>query len=174
MTNRQKQQALTHLLLIVGLVLFSLLITYKAKADEATVKQMSTIYNLDANLIQAIINVESSGCKYKVNKTTGDYGCMQINVYNIAALNLDKDRLVRDNKYAIRQGVKILNSFKRFQSKDGSLWICRYNVGTGKLVGKRARNCVKYAQKVKAEIAKLVAKKKTYWAINELKELDGN
>lgn len=166
--KRQREQALMHLLLIVGLILFSLIVSGKAKADEATVKQLSTIYNIDATLIQAIINVESSGCKFKVNKVSGDYGCMQINVHNIQALKLDKARLVRDNKYAIAQGVRILNSFKRFQSQDGSLWICRYNVGTGKLTGKRFRNCIKYATKVNAEMAKLNAKKKTMWAINDL------
>ena len=122
----------------------------KPKKDYKTVAfEIAKKYNVDPYLVLSIINVESTGCKYKVNKTSGDYGCMQVNQANIDKLGLDKHKLVHNDAYAIEAGVVILHKMKlRYADTEKLSWVCRYNVGTGKLRGRRAKLCTMYANKV--------------------------
>ncbi len=143
------------ILTLVMLILFLLTLAVSSKADdslELTIQQLSYKYGVNPKLVKAIIAVESSNCKYNYNKRSKDYGCMQINIKNIHALKLDKQRLLVDHAYGIEHGIKILAQFKRYRHKEPLTWYCRYNVGTGKLVTRRGSLCLQYANKVQNQL----------------------
>jgi len=169
--KRNREKAMIHLLIIIILVLIGFIAnsseakglnvtkdTYKYQYGMVNVTyiyQTAAKYGIDPKLVLAIINVESSGCRFKVNKVSQDYGCMQVNIKNIKALKLDKHRLVSDDAYGIEQGIRILAGLRRFKHKEPELWICRYNVGTGRISGKRKQLCLKYAYNIQKELTLL-------------------
>lgn len=102
-------------------------------------------YRIDARLLSSLLFVES---EYRVSavSSTGDYGIAQINEANFLPMQIQKDRLVTDLEYSVDTGARHLAWFlKRY----GNTGLCRYNVGTGKLVGQRLENCIKYRNKIK-------------------------
>lgn len=148
--------------ILVFTILFILTMVVPSQAQQIDIKDWKYVataearaHSIDPLLVKAIINVESSGCVRNFNSKTLDYGCMQINIKNVTALNLDKQKLLTNPAYAIKHGVKVLKSFERFKAKEPLTWYCRYNVGTGKLIKNRAKVCLMYADKVQKEIDKL-------------------
>lgn len=107
-------------------------------------------YGLDANLLAAVAFVESGYFVGAVNKRSNDFGLMQVNLYNIRAMGLSKERLLTDIEYSIDAGAQILAYFaKRYRKVEGSEWVCRYNIGTRAKKGALARICVRYSAKVR-------------------------
>lgn len=104
-------------------------------------------YKVSPMLLEQIIRVESSYKLAAYNKRTKDYGLMQINEYNVRQYKLNKTRLLNNAYYNINYGAKILAGI---QAKYGheSMWVCRYNVGYGKLKGTRAKKCLQYFKKL--------------------------
>lgn len=97
-------------------------------------------YGIDYHLLTAVILVESGGVRTAYNKRSRDYGLGQINIHTARSLGLSMQCL-----YSIDCNVnataKILSELK-----DGRL--CRFNVGTRKLVSNRLYICQKYERKI--------------------------
>lgn len=118
-----------------------------AKANNLEVAIAKTAFNhgLDAAEFRAVLVVESRLQLSAVNRRTLDYGIGQINHKTAKALNLDIVRLTTDLQYSLNAAATVLASMKRY---DRANYICRYNVGNGVLIGKRASNCSIYKTKV--------------------------
>ena len=95
------------------------------------IKLKSDKYKIPANVITAIMRVESSYILSAVNKRSNDYGIMQINNYNIRAYKFDKDKLLTDLDYSIDAGCQVFKWFYRTY-KDLDHAIQAYNGGTAK------------------------------------------
>lgn len=137
-------------------VLAILLATVIADAKDLRplIKSAAKRYNLDEQLLTAILTHESRLMVSKIGKNkdgTKDYGIGQINERTIAAYGMDKHRLLTDEAYSIEQSAKVLAWFQK-SFKDAQ-WFCRYNVGTGKMTKKRQRMCIAYSHKVFIYIA---------------------
>lgn len=75
-------------------------------------------YKVDRQLVKAIIAVESTNCKFTQNKYTKATGCMQVGkVHAPDRLALE---MLRNPKYGIPEGVKLLKTFRR---------TCDFNLG---------------------------------------------
>jgi soluble lytic murein transglycosylase-like protein len=99
--------------------------------SKTLVLEVASKYKLDPLLLKAIVVVESSGKLDAYNAKTRDYGLMQINSTTAAGMGLNKDCLMRNARYSLEAGAKVLTYMRdRFASKE-SRWLCRYNVGTG-------------------------------------------
>ncbi len=109
-----------------------------AKQLTQAIAQVANKYHQDPILITQIIIIESSAKADAYNPITQDFGVMQINIKTAAAMHLDTACLL-DWKCNLDKGVKILSKLNR---------VCRYNVGTGPLVGKRFKNCLTYESKL--------------------------
>lgn len=88
-----------------------------------------------------IMHVESKFDALAVNRRTHDYGLMQINTRTAKAMGLSRNCLM-DWRCNLRAGLAIA----AYAQKRGNL--CRYNVGTGKLQGRRLANCNIYSRKL--------------------------
>lgn len=93
-----------------------------------TIEAQADLQKVPANVIAAIMFVESSYDQYAFNKHTKDYGLMQISEFHVKKKRLDKRRLLRDIEYNIKYGVKIFSWFYRRYKLNRA--IMRYNVGT--------------------------------------------
>lgn len=102
-------------------------------------------HGLERTLVRAIASVESNRGQYKFNESTIDYGVMQINYRTANHLGLNTTRLYQDDAYNIEVATSLLQALKRHFKHD---WVCRYNVGYGKLVSKKAIRCQKYLDKL--------------------------
>lgn len=109
-----------------------------AKQLTPVILKIAKKYNQDALLIAQIILLESRGRSNAYNSATQDYGIMQINIKTAASMHLDTACLF-NWKCNLDAGVKILSKMNR---------VCRYNVGTGNLIGKRLRSCLTYESKL--------------------------
>lgn len=115
------------------------------QALEKFITQIAKYYSLDKQLLMGIVRQESAYCKYKLNKVTGDSGCMQIHVSNIKAYGWNRSTLMKHDAANIVAGAIILADFKKnFASKEPKTWACRYNIGNRNLPA----SCISYLNKV--------------------------
>ena len=85
-------------------------------------------YKLPCHVIVAISFVESSYVVEAINARTKDYGLMQVNRWHVSRSKLDKDRLLTDAAYNVKQGIRIFALFyKTYGLNEG---VMRYNCGT--------------------------------------------
>jgi soluble lytic murein transglycosylase-like protein len=106
-------------------------------------------HGLDIDLLIAVGRIESGLDQAAYNALTKDLGIMQINSTTALGLGLDLERLRTDAAYNVEAGALILAYFKaRYAASEPQAWPCRYNVGTRKLVGRRAQLCAKYLKKL--------------------------
>jgi soluble lytic murein transglycosylase-like protein len=117
---------------------------YALRIHRAAVKA-SNKHEVPLGLILAIAFVESSYKLGAVNKSSNDYGIMQVNSWHIDRSNLDKQRLLTDMDYSFDQGTKILKWFYDTYPLEEA--IKRYNCGTRK-------NCINW-KKVKKYLDKV-------------------
>ncbi len=108
-------------------------------------------YSVDAHLFKALLTVESNLNHTAVNADTLDFGIAQINYRTAEAYDIDTTRLTHDRAYSIDRGAFILSTFKKYNKRGPASndWVCLYNVGPGKLVGRKADNCSKYLIKIR-------------------------
>lgn len=109
--------------------------------------QLSKKYKIDPKLILSIAFQESSFKLDAVRKVTGliydietssyktmrvgsDFCMMQIHISNIKKMNLNVKKLLKNPRYCIENGVKILAKYKRRFSKKTSIWWTHYNAKT--------------------------------------------
>lgn len=103
-------------------------------------------FGVPAYILQAIAFVESSYIVNAVNKSSDDYGIMQINEYNIKAYGFVKFRLLTEMDYSINAGAEVFKWFyDRYPLEEA---LMRYNCGTLKscVEWKSVRN---YLKKIK-------------------------
>lgn len=146
------QKCLALLLIVIAILI--------AEGSEAQVCSLieptAYAHHIDAKLLQSIITVESRLKVSAVNHKTHDYGLGQINKRTIASYHFDKDRLLTDEQYSLDATASVLRDFhKQYHKREPQTWMCRYNVGGGPLVGKKAENCLKYLNKLR-KVAKCV------------------
>lgn len=107
------------------------------KIKRLTNKQCKTFY--------AILKHESRLDVSAVNYKTDDHGIGQVNRKTAKAHGFDIKRLTTDFEYSVMAAADV---YKWFIKVYGEEQWCRYNVGTGKLTGKRLERCNKYMQRV--------------------------
>ena len=109
-------------------------------------------YGVDAKLLTAVFYVESNFNHTAVNPLTLDYGIGQINWKTAAHYNIDTSRMIKDRAYSIDRSAFVLSTFKKYNKvtrPESKAWVCKYNVGTGRLEGNRKENCIKYLKKIR-------------------------
>ena len=130
------------------LVLLCILLCKPLMASEAIKEKAQVIarqYKLDPYLFSAIVEHESQFVIAAHNKKSKDHGLTQINERTARAFGLDVVRLKEDPDYALKAGATVLYDFKRrYARREPTLWWCRYNVGSGPLVGTKLQRCLKY------------------------------
>ena len=85
-------------------------------------------FGVPAYVLQAIAFVESSYILNAINKSSNDFGIMQVNSFNIDAYNFNKRKLLTDMQYSINAGAKVFRWFyNRYPLEEA---IKRYNCGT--------------------------------------------
>jgi len=136
--------------------LLALAYVFSQTADAADlptkISAVAVYYNLDPELFNAILAVESGHDQAAVNHKTKDYGIGQININTARRYGLDLQRLKTDVNYNLAASAKILSDFQsKYQAKEPQSWFCRYNIGT-RLNGAKSRACLKYVQKVNAKL----------------------
>ncbi len=101
-----------------------------------SINKHSIVYNVPSDAMVKLAYIESKFKPDAVNKRTLDYGVFQINIRNIKAYDLDKNRLLIDTNYSVEAGAKV---FSYFYHRYGSLEeaIRRYNCGVKKSCIKR-------------------------------------
>ena len=130
-----------------------ILVTINVKADtvniEAAAKKAAIGHGLDPELFIAILIVESNLRVGAYNSDTNDHGIGQINITTAKSFKLDIVRLKTDLEYSLNAAAIVLKDFqKRYKKKEPDMFYCRYNIGSGKLVGIKLRRCLKYIEKV--------------------------
>ncbi len=85
-------------------------------------------FGIPAVLLQAIAFIESSYRVNAVNKSSNDYGIMQVNSYNIKAYGFNKTKLLTDLQYGVNAGARVFYWFYKRYPLDEA--IMRYNCGT--------------------------------------------
>jgi hypothetical protein len=119
-------------------IILSLLIASKVPTPRplaTMIYKVAKEEKVDSQLVTKIVIVESRGDHLAISNT-GDFGLMQINLESHPNIGLVCALSPECN---LRAGVKILKKFDR---------VCRFNVGTGKLEGKRLKNCLNYESKL--------------------------
>lgn len=109
-----------------------------AKQLAAEVQWVSAQAGVDPELVARIIIIESRGRPKAFNDKTHDYGLMQLNDKTMKSYGISM-KCALNWKCNLKMGVRILSEVNR---------PCRYNVGTGSLIGARLRNCLKYEKKL--------------------------
>lgn len=101
----------------------------------AAIHNNSIKYKISKKILMAIIKVESN-FKSNAISPTGDYSIVQINlkIWNrefkrLGLPTIDKNRLVKNDDYAISKMCKILNIIKNRYNKDPK-WYVRYHSNT--------------------------------------------
>ena len=109
--------------------------------------QLSKKYKIDPKLILSIAFQESTfkldavrkvtgfvydadSSSYKTMRVGSDFCMMQIHISNIKKMNLNVKKLLKNPRYCIENGVKILAKYKRRYSKKSSEWWTHYNAKT--------------------------------------------
>lgn len=98
---------------------------------------------ISPSLLMAIMAVESKFDVAAFNSRTKDVGLMQINARTAQAMKVSDACLL-----AWDCNLEVGIAIAAYSLKRGN--ICRYNVGTGQLKGKRKLNCEIYLAKLKA------------------------
>ncbi len=109
-----------------------------ARQLAAAIVQETAGTGLNPMLIAQVVLQESRGVPQAYNARTADYGLMQINHRTAAKLNIGYDCLW-NWRCNLKHGVAIMATYDR---------PCRYNVGTGTMVGRRLQNCLRYERKL--------------------------
>lgn len=102
------------------------------------------------DLIVSIAIVESALNSKAYNRSTQDYGIMQINEKMIKRLNLNKSRLMKDVHYSFDSACKIITENKDKYSAKRPYWIGLYNSGVAFHKPIVIKNAKKYDQKIKS------------------------
>lgn len=100
--------------------------------------RVSNQYSLNPVQVAQLVMTESRGLASAYNARTRDTGLMQIHDTTAYAYGAD-DACLKVWRCNLAIGAKVLSELNR---------LCRYNVGTGPLVGARLRRCEAYEQKV--------------------------
>jgi soluble lytic murein transglycosylase-like protein len=112
---------------------------------------LSMHHKIEVSLILAIIKVESNNGQALVghNKNgTKDFGYMQVNEIN---LTKEESKFLQKNiDYGIIKGVSILADYKK---RFPRTYVCRYNIGSAPILGKRIEKCKNYLKKIRRAIA---------------------
>ncbi len=85
-------------------------------------------FSIPVNIILGLAYVESSYRLGAVNKSSNDYGIMQVNAYHVRVSKLDKQKLLTDMDYSFYQGTRVFSWFYQKYPLDEA--IMRYNCGT--------------------------------------------
>lgn len=124
--------------------------TYSFQNKQALEKFITNIanhYGLDKTLLLGIVKQESAYCKFKLNKTTGDAGCMQIHKSNIKAHGWNRSVIMNHDAANIVAGALVLLDFRKaFKTKEPRTWACRYNIGYRNMPAQ----CLTYLNKIYA------------------------
>jgi len=90
-----------------------------------TISKSCKQYHIPCNIYTAILAQESM---FRTSPKGGDHGMSQIYHVTAKAYKLNKHRLKRDFKYAIKAGAMILSDFKkRYKDREPLFWWTRYN-----------------------------------------------
>lgn len=100
-------------------------------------------WKVDTVTLRAIIQVESTGCKFIYNRKSGDSGCAQVN--KVHFLGFRDMQLLSDYRFSIPIGAYLLSRTKR---------LCEYNLGRAG-AKKYPESCLKYERMVLKQINKL-------------------
>lgn len=111
-----------------------------AKDLAPAILQTSLKYGLDYHLLMAVILLESRGVSTAHNKRTCDHGIGQINIRTAQAMGLSMTCLY-NWRCNLDATARILSEIQ-----DGN--ICRYNVGTGNLIGNLLVMCRNYERRL--------------------------
>lgn len=98
-------------------------------------------HKLHPSLVLSIISVESNFNAKAVNRRTHDYGLMQINNRTAASMGINQNCL-EDWQCNLQVGLVVA----AWAQKRGN--VCRYNVGNGRLVGRKLKACNTYLAKL--------------------------
>jgi soluble lytic murein transglycosylase-like protein len=114
-------------------------------------KVVALKHGLSSDLYLNIIRVESNFKPHAYNNRTQDVGLAQVNKHTARAFGLNLIRLKHDYKYNLNAGAIILADFRRrYEARNPRLWPCRYNVGSGLLIGPKLVRCLVYLKRVNA------------------------
>lgn len=106
---------------------------------------VARLYGLPSKLLKAVAKVESLDCKYRVNKHTHDFGCMQISKKTIRLYKWNFETVANNDRINVVAAAIILKDLKKITYKKlGSKWPCSYNVGHRNL----PKACAAYLQKI--------------------------
>lgn len=105
--------------------------------------QTALKYDVPAKVLVAIAYQESAFKQDTIRKISGftydevfgyqevkigaDFCMMQINIKNIRNMDLSIEQLLKDPKYCIEAGAKVLSMYKELYSKKDSMWWAYYN-----------------------------------------------
>lgn len=114
-------------------------------ALEKFITGIANYYGLDKELLIGIVRQESAYCRFKLNKVTGDSGCMQIHKATIKAYGWNKSVIMNHDAANIVAGALVLLDFKKaFVAKEPKTWACRYNIGYRNM----PHQCITYLNKI--------------------------
>lgn len=85
---------------------------------------------VDWKVLIAVAFKESSFHTHAMNKSTGDYGLMQLNEKMIVHYGLSRDRLLKDETYAMQAGCRVLQENQTRYSARYAYWVGIYRSGT--------------------------------------------
>lgn len=88
--------------------------------------QESTFKPKTVRKVTGLVFNEETG-EYKEVKVGEDFCMMQIHQSNIRKMKLDVAKLLKDPKYCLEAGAKILTKYKKKHSKTEKKWWTRYN-----------------------------------------------
>lgn len=112
----------------------------------ALVMQAEHAYPRNPHIYAAIVAHESA---HGVGSENVDRGVAQVNKHTARAYGFDWARLQSSKEYNLQCGAKVLQDFAdKYSKREPATWWCRYNVGSGPMIGKKLVNCKKYMEKV--------------------------
>lgn len=120
--------------------------SFSSKSElHAHIKSVAALYNLPPKMLKRIVAVESANCKYRVNKRTKDFGCMQISEQTIKLYKWNFKTVSNNDKLNIVAAAILLSDLKKaFAQKEPQTWSCRFNIGWRKL----PKTCSTYLHKL--------------------------
>lgn len=113
------------------------------------VVQAALRHHVDPQLYLAIVQQESNFQVNAYNSKSQDYGLSQINIATARAYHFNLKRLLQDPVYSANAGAIVLRDImNRHRYSEPLTGWCRYNVGSGPMVGSKAGRCLVYMNKV--------------------------
>lgn len=110
----------------------------KVKAIDVLIVKHSQHFNLDPQLVRAIIKVESNFNNNAVSHTK-DYGLMQVNEKTAKLFGLSIDKIKKNKDYAVYCGTFYLSYLRYKYSHKDKYWWARYHSSTPHLKEKYIR-----------------------------------